>query len=665
MIVRSSPAVAAAILAAASLSLPVSAAPAPLTIGDLAHAVTLGSPAISPDGKRIAVVVRRPNLGDDTYDTELDLIDVATHARRTLTYKLKDVDDPAWSPSGDRIAFLADDGNGDDAKAQIFVMPMAGCDARPVTSAPAGVDQFAWRPDGDAFAYVAPDAPPKRSGVAKYQDSFVVGNNPITAHAIPQPSRLYVIAAAGGTARRLTSTGSITAGEAESAISWSPDGTLLAYDLAPNAVLNDAIDAHAMIVDVATAHARALTPNTMFESDPRFSPDGRHVSYTHSAGDPQITLNEAYVTGLDGAAGTAVSQAFDRAVYETAWAPQGDAIWFTCADGTQRTVVRASLAGELRRIDLGGLQLESKLAGAIAPNGAFAFVASDAEHPQELYVKAAPETAPVVLTSYNAAIAAHALGAAESVTYSTSLGITSDAVLIKPPGYVAGTRYPLVLIVHGGPTGSSDLSFDSLGQVAAAHGWLVLEPNYRGSDNHGLAYQRAVRYDPERGPGKDIMAAIDAVRARGIVDDHRIAISGWSYGGIMTAWMITHYHIWRAAVSGAPVTDWSTDYSVSDDSATDAALFHGSPWVASNRAEWHDASVVEDAQNVTTPVLLLHDVGDNRDAITNSYEFYHALKDHGKDVTFIAWPVAGHFPADPVRVLDVENTWLTYIARHF
>ena len=269
------------------------------------------------------------------------------------------------------------------------------------------------------------------------------------------------------------------------------------------------------------------------------------------------------------------------------------------------------------------------------------------------------------LTDYNAAIARLPLATSVTVPLALSNGLDSDALLLKPPGFSTGRRYPLLLIVHGGPTSASTAGFDPLAQLKAARGWLVLEPNYRGSDNHGLALQRAVRYDAEAGPGKDIMTAVNAVRAMGIVDDRRIAVSGWSYGGIMTAWMITHYHLWRAAVSGASVNDWATDYSVSDDPASDAALFHGSPWVGANRDEWERASAINYARDVTTPVLLLHDIGDNRDAVTNSYEFFHALRDNGKDVTFLAWPVAGHFPHDPGHVRDVFEHWIGYIARHF
>jgi dipeptidyl aminopeptidase/acylaminoacyl peptidase len=174
-----------------------------------------------------------------------------------------------------------------------------------------------------------------------------------------------------------------------------------------------------------------------------------------------------------------------------------------------------------------------------------------------------------------------------------------------------------------------------------------------------------VLYDPEEGPGKDIVAAIEAVRARGIVDESRIAVSGWSYGGIMTAWMISKYHFWRAAVSGASVNDWITDYGTADDSLADLDLFHGSPFAGNDAPEWRRASAISYVRDVTTPVLILSDVGDNRDSFATSAMYWRALRDAGKDATLRAWPVDGHFPSDPVRLVDVYHYWIDFIARHF
>ncbi len=659
--------VAAAIFAAATcVSSPAGARP--MQMSDLRAIVGLSSPAISPDGKRAVVVVTRTAWNDDKYLRDLDLIDLATHARRTLTYERRGLADPAWSPDGSRLAFIAEAGSGEAARAQVFVMPMDGGDARPVTKAPDGVEQFAWRPDGGALAYAATDAEPKRQGADRFRDAFVVGNTPITTRKPPRPAHLFVVTSSGeGTAKQLTfGPRSVATGEAQSTLSWSADGTRIALTLAPNAVLNDAVRERIALVDVASGKLTGLTAHAGYEADPHYSPDGKHVAYTHSSGDTQISLTEAYVTMPAGGDGSALSHPYDRTVHAIAWQPDSRALLFTCADHTALALVRAPLDGTPpARIDLGELNPTSPLDNAIARDGTMVFVGTSTTSPAELYVRAAAGGSPVKLTAYNAAVAGLDLAGSETVTYQTSLGTPADGVLLRPPGFSAGRKYPLVLLIHGGPTGSSSRSFDRLGQLMAARGWLVLEPNYRGSDNLGYAYQHAVQYDADEGPGKDVMAAVDAVRARGIVDERRIGVSGWSYGGIMTAWMISKYHLWRAAVSGASVNDWVTDYGTADDPESDKALFHGSPFVGNNAAEYRRVSAITYAKDVSTPLLILSDVGDNRDPFATSSMYYRALRDNGKDATFVAWPVDGHFPRDPVRTADVYGHWIDYLAAHF
>ncbi|MDB5093312.1 MAG: WD40-like beta Propeller containing protein [Candidatus Eremiobacteraeota bacterium] len=655
-------ALAVAVLAAATCA---GASGEPRTFGfaDLKRLVALTAPAISPDGKRAVVVVARVNWSDDKYERELDLVDLTTHARRVLTFDRTGLAQPAWSPDGTRLAFIADL----TGKPQVFVMPMDGGDARPATKAPEGIEQFAWRPDGGAIAYSASDALPKQKGAERFRDAFTFTTEPITVRKASRPAHLFVIAADGeGKAKQLTTgVASVAQGQAQSTLSWSPDGTHIAFLLAPNGILNDAERAHVELVDVATAKLTRLTTHARYESDPRFSPDGKLVAYAHSEGDNQITLTEAYVTAPGRGNGTPLSRPFDRAVHDIAWLPDSSAILFSAHDATENVIVRAPVdAATPARIDLGDLAVSSPLEGAIARDGTMVFVATTSTVPPELYVRrngAAPEK----VTDFNAPLAALSLAQSEKIAYPTSLGVRADAVLYTPPGYVAGRKYPLILMIHGGPTSASLRSWSAMTQLMAARGWLVLQPNYRGSDNLGLAYQRGVRYDPGAGPGKDIMAALDAVRARGIVDEHRLGVYGWSYGGIMTAWMISAYHPWRAAVSGASVNDWTTDYGTADDSDSDVALFHGSPFVAGNRAEWDRASAINYVHQVSTPVLILSDVGDNRDPFATSSMYYRALRDNGKDATLVAYPVNGHFPSDPVRSADVYSRTIDYIAGHF
>jgi dipeptidyl aminopeptidase/acylaminoacyl peptidase len=160
------------------------------------------------------------------------------------------------------------------------------------------------------------------------------------------------------------------------------------------------------------------------------------------------------------------------------------------------------------------------------------------------------------------------------------------------------------------------------------------------------------------------MAGIEAVKKLGFVDESRIAVSGWSYGGYMTSWLIGHYHTWKVALAGAPVTNWLDQYNLADFTAMVQQLFQGAPYVQGNMKAYVDQSPITYAGQITTPTLILCDTGDFRVPITESYELYHALKDNGVEVHFFAYPVGGHFPNDPVRQMDVYRRWVEWIAGH-
>lgn len=663
---RGSIGVAVAVLAAASC-IPAAAAPRAFGYDDVFRIVTVGSPQLSPDGKRIVVVVTRIDREHDKRVRELDVIDVASGARRTLVKARPGLAAPRWSPDGKRIAFLADAttlGLPKGMQAQVWIVAASGGAARRATDGPLAVEQFAWRPDGRALAFVAIDPAPAARGDARFVDAYRVGNDPALAHGAARPARVWLQPLPGDGAVALTrGSGSVTYGEAESTLSFSPDGKTLAYVGAPSAVLNDADDAVVRLVDVAGGGARDLNASSSHEESPLFSPDGTHLAFVRSDGDNQVHPKRAYVTSARGGPGTVVSQPVDRAVRDIGWEP-GGALDFTVADGTRYDLYRTPLGGPPERVDLGAVSVTSPLDGALGRDGALAFVGSTTGRPDELYY-AAPHTAPRRLTHYNDALAALALGTSERITYATSAGVDGDAVLITPPGFTAGRTYPLVLLIHGGPTSTSTETFSTRAQLMAARGWLVLQPNYRGSPNRGETYQRAIYVDTVDGPGRDIRAALDAVKARGIVDASRVAVSGWSYGGVMTTWLITHYHDWRVAVAGAPVTDNLADYATADDINADRELFRGSPWVGDNRADYVAQSSLTYVKDVTTPVLLMTDRGDQRVSPVSAYEFYHALRDLGKPVELIVYPVDGHFPSDPVRAADVNRRWVDFIARHF
>jgi len=207
-----------------------------------------------------------------------------------------------------------------------------------------------------------------------------------------------------------------------------------------------------------------------------------------------------------------------------------------------------------------------------------------------------------------------------------------------------------VLYIHGGPAAASMMTWSSQAQLLAAQGWIVFQPNYRGSDNLGRQYQGAIRNDAGEGPGRDVIAGIEAVKQKGSVDDTRMCVSGWSYGGYMTTWMTGHYpEMWKCAVTGASVTNRLDQYNFSDSAGGGRAGGPNSPWTsAENMQRTMAQSPISAASKVKAPTLILHDTGDYRVAITESFEWFGALKDNGVTTEFIAYPVYESDPPHPV-----------------
>jgi dipeptidyl aminopeptidase/acylaminoacyl peptidase len=672
-------------------------------LADVAALVRVSDPQLSPDGKSIVFVVARPNITDARYDRSLVLVDVATGKQRVLTYDRRGVSTPRWSPSGDRIAFLdpararpeepdaatgpatqspagvaptatlpaAPAPAGEATKNQIFVMSMSGGDAHRITNATQDVEQISWSPDGTRIAYAVADDHPNQKEIDKHNDAFEVGDNDYLATEAQMPSHLWLVPADGGKARRLTSgSWSLPKGAPPSPpaspLSWSPDGKTLLIVQQATANWGDSDQSVIAAVDVASGQLHKLTGHKSLEGYPVFSPDGTSIAYWYPRdGDPN-NENELYVTGSGGGIGTDLTRTLDRDIVRGAWSNDGHSLLVGAHDAARVALWRLPLKGPAVRINLGDVDPSWSFWVEVsqAQDGALAFTGSSPTHPNELYYLSADGTSPRRLTSFNDDIASRDLGRAEEITWKSSSGTRADGVVIYPPDFTREHKYPLVLIIHGGPQSSSTLGFSAFAQLVAAHGYVVFSPNYRGSDNLGNAYQRAIFSDAGDGPGKDVMAGIQALEQQGFIDTTRIAVSGWSYGGYMTSWLIGHYHIWKAAVSGAAVNDLIHTYALSDFNITERYSFGGSPWSPKLLKAYQDQSPITYAANIRTPTLILSDTGDARVPITQSYLMYHALKDSGVPVQFVAFPIPGHAPGDPVRAPEVYRRWLEWIDKY-
>jgi dipeptidyl aminopeptidase/acylaminoacyl peptidase len=224
-----------------------------------------------------------------------------------------------------------------------------------------------------------------------------------------------------------------------------------------------------------------------------------------------------------------------------------------------------------------------------------------------------------------------------------------------------------VLYIHGGPTASSKESFSTRAQLLAAQGWLVFEPNYRGSDNLGNAYKAAIWNDAGAGPGRDVMSGVEVLKRRGIVDEARMAVSGWSYGGYMTTWLLGNYpDQWKAGVAGAAVTSIVDQYDLGDANVRRGYALGGSIYTDPARMQAAiEQSPLTYATKVKAPTLLMSNTGDYRVPITQSYRYYHTLRDNGVEVQFIGYPLPGHSPSDPAHQKDVDRRWVDWIKKYF
>jgi dipeptidyl aminopeptidase/acylaminoacyl peptidase len=654
------------------------------TLHDLRDIVSLSDPQVSPDGREIAVVVSTPDWDTDKTGHEIDLIDVASGARRPLTRYRTKVSSPRWSPDGTRLAFIAldttppepastdgesktaADANKKDASKkydQIFVLPMDGGDALRVTEASRDVVSFSWSPDGKTIAYVTADVPANEKAIKAHDDAFKVTENNFLVRAALTPSHLWIVPSTGGKAKRLTQGPfSLDTDQQDSAPepAWSPDGRTIAFSRFPDPYWAFSYES---VID--TVAANGGNPSTLVDlagaTGLKYAPSGDAFAFTRPRGGDENNGNGVYVD--EGGRTLDATRALARNIDFYAWRPDGKSLLLVGEDGTHSVMWEQVVDGGASTLDLGDVEIAGQ--PSVSSNGVIAFVGETPSHADELYVMASPSTRPRRLTDVNGFLDSRLLGRVTTVAWRGPNGFREDGVLTYPPGYERGVKYPLVLVIHGGPEGASTVRFSPLVRLLAAAGFLVFEPNYRGSTNLGDAYQHAIYRDTGEGPGKDVMAGLAAVEKLGIVDPKRIGVSGWSYGGYMTDWLSSRYPlVWKAAVSGAALNDWVMDYTVAFYQQGDLYFFGGSPWTARYYRIWRAQSPITHARSVKAPTLIMGDVGDPNVPLVNSYEWYHALRDNGTPVEFYAYPADTHFPGDIVRTSDVYRRWVGWMTTH-
>lgn len=609
------------------------------TVDDLLALKSVGAPRISPDGKWVAYGVSETNFKQDAYVTQLWLANVATGKSLQLTRGEKSSTNPRWSPDGQWLAFTSDR-VGD--KNQIFLIRPDGGEAVQLTKSETAITTFAWAEDGKQIAYLATEPPPaslkdrkEHLGdfeVIRREYNFVHLWTLDVAEALNAP-----VVGRQRTKKRDFSIG---------AFSWSPDGTRIAFSAQLNPDIIQGVTSDVYLLKLADDSVNKIVSQPGPDNNPNWSPDGKWIVFSSAMGKTIFfhTNNRLAVVAAEGGTPRSITESFDEQPGFVEW--NRDGIYFT---GLQKT------ASHLFRVN----PASAKITRVTAPDnlmaGAFnftrdgrriTFTATSPTTLNEVFVSDLERFAPRALTSMTEQAKAFVLGTREVVSWKSKDGTEIEGVLIKPADFDPSKRYPLLCIIHGGPTGIDRpalLAPDARyypSDIWAARGALILKVNYRGSAGYGEQFRQLNMRNLGVGDAWDVLSGVDYLIAKGWVDPQRVGCMGWSQGGYISAFLTTASDRFKAISVGAGISNWATYYYNTDITPFTINYLGKDP--ADDPEIYQKTSPMSYIKTARTPTLIQHGELDRRVPIANAYELRQGLEDRGVRAEMIVYKGFGH-----------------------
>ncbi len=620
----------------------------PVQMSDVFAWKQIGETRISPDGSRVVFVVRQADQKENHWRSDLYLVSAAGGEVVQLTRNPGNDYSPRWSPDGKRLAFLSVRGEKEKARPQVYLWRPDGGDPERVTDSKTGVNSFAWSRDGRQIYFLANDPVPKEK-----EKRRKAKDDAKTVEKEFQYAHLYVIDLDSRRSRR------ITRGRFHIfSFELSPDGRTIAFVAAPTPLLNYIKQSEIYTVSVLGGARQQITHNNAPESNLHWSPDGRWITFTTDATQDgvfhYVAPSRLFAVSATGGKAIPLMSRFKVGLSGGyLWAPDGKAVYLSLNRGITRELVKlrieerdGRLAPAGRRTLYAGERLMSR--PHLDRSGKrMAFTLQDMQTPPDVYVAEVGRIDRArKLTDLNPQVRTWRLAKSEVIHWRSRDGVEVEGILYHPLEPTENKPVPLIVSIHGGPFAAEKISFrmnwGSYPHLAAARGYAMLFVNYRGSSGYGDDWGRAIVGQYYTKDVDDILSGVDALVRRGIADSTRLAVRGWSNGGILTAWITTVTGRFKAAASGAGDVNWISDFGNSDIGVPfDIEYFAGRPW--ENLEHYLKKSPVFHLDRVTTPTLILFGAKDVRVPVGQGYEHYRTLKEVGKaPVEFVLFPREGH-----------------------